>query len=41
VRRTFATDGQQRIAVREADHIRILSVRDAQRGNVLWTRPDP
>lgn len=41
VRRTFATDGQQRIAVRDADHIRILSVRDAQRGNVLWTRPDP
>jgi len=41
VQRTFVTDGQRRLVVRDARRVQVLMVRDVQRGTVLWTRPDP
>jgi hypothetical protein len=41
VQRTFVTDGQRRLVVRDARRVQVLVVRDVQRGTVLWTRPDP
>ena len=41
VQRTFVTDGQQRIAVRDARRVQVLTVYDVQRGELLWTRPSP
>lgn len=41
VQRTFATDGQQRIAVRDTRRVQVLTVHDVQRGELLWTRPHP
>jgi len=41
VQRTFATDGQQRIAVRDTRRVHVLTVHDIQRGELLWTRPNP
>jgi hypothetical protein len=41
VQRTFVTDGQRRLAVRDAQRVRVLSVRDVQGGGLLWTRSTP
>jgi hypothetical protein len=41
VQRTFVTDGQCRLVVRDARRVQVLMVRDVQRGTVLWTRPNP
>jgi hypothetical protein len=41
VQRTFVTDGQRRLVVRDARRVQVLMVRDVQRGTVLWTRPNP
>ena len=40
VQRTFVTDGQRRLVVRDARRVQVLIVRDVQRGTVLWTRPN-
>ena len=39
VQRTFVTDGQRRLVVRDARRVQVLMVRDVQRGAMLWTRP--
>ena len=39
VQRTFVTDGQRRLVVRDSRRVQVLMVRDVQRGAVLWTRP--
>jgi len=39
VKRTFVTDGQTRIAVRDPHRIRVLSVHDEQGGELLWPPP--
>jgi hypothetical protein len=39
VKRTFVTDGQTRIAVRDPQRIRVLSVRDEEGGELLWPPP--
>ena len=41
VQRTFVTDGQRRLVVRDARRVQVLMVRDVQRGTVLWIRPTP
>ena len=41
VQRTFVTDGQQRLAVRDARRVQVLMVRAVQRGAVVWRRPNP
>jgi len=40
VQRTFVTDGQQRLTVREARRVRVLEVRDVPRGDLLWRLPN-
>jgi hypothetical protein len=39
VKRTFVTDGQTRIAVRDPQRIRVLSVRDEEGSELLWPPP--
>ena len=36
IKRTFVTDGQTRIAVRDSKRIRVLSVRDEKGGELPW-----
>lgn len=40
VQRTFVTDGQQRLAVREARRVRVLEVRNVPQGDLLWRLPN-
>jgi hypothetical protein len=39
VKRAFVTDGQTRIAVRDPQRIRVLSVRDEEGSELLWPPP--
>jgi len=40
MRRTFATDGQPRIVVRDASRVQVLEVHDVQGGSLLWRPPN-
>lgn len=41
VQRTFVTDGQRRLAVRDTRRVRVLSIREVQGGAFLWSQANP